>query len=231
MRCRLTKHGRTELVLATLIAWGACAAAVWAGMRVSQWFWGVAVVSLILWAFIVWFFRDPDRNIPQQDGIFISPADGRVADITQLGQDSRLGCDGVQIGIFMSVFDVHVNRAPCDGSVEAVEHHSGSFLDARVPDASERNESVAITMIHRRDGRDYSVIVRQIAGLIARRIVTELAPRQQIRRGDRIGMIKFGSRLELLVPRQLVGEIRVRVGTRVRAGESILVTAKETGAG
>jgi len=227
---RLTRYGRREVIVATLVAAGLLATAALAAWRWTPWVAPAGAAPVLAWLWVLWFFRDPDRPVPPDDGLFVSPADGRVTDITRLGPEGPLGCDGVQIGIFMNVFDVHVNRAPCDARVEKIVHAEGAFLDARDPAASQRNESVTITMTHTRDGRDHPVVVRQIAGLIARRIVTRLSPRQSVRRGERIGMIKFGSRVELLVPTAVADEVRVAVGGRVRGGESVLLAAKKTGA-
>lgn len=218
MVLKLTRYGLREVVIATVLAAGACAVLVWL-------FWPGAFAVVPLWALVLWFFRDPARGIPAGEGLFVSPADGRVADITTVGPDSALGCDGVQVGIFMNIFDVHVNRSPADGRVERIEHRCGRFLDARNQQASTQNESTTIRLNHTHDGKDYPIVVRQIAGLVARRIVTDIKEGQRLSRGERIGMIKFGSRLELLVPRELVGELCVSQGQRVRAGESVLITA------
>jgi len=196
------------------------------GALLAWLYWPAAPVALLLWAPVAWFFRDPSRRTPSQSGVFVSPADGRVSDITPLGADSLLGRDGVQVGVFMSLLDVHVNRSPCDGRVERIEHSDGVFLDARDPAASERNESATIFLRTDLDGKAFPVIVRQVAGLVARRIVTDLADAQTVRRGQRIGMIKFGSRLEVLAPRELAGEVRVRVGQKVRAGRTVLLAAE-----
>jgi phosphatidylserine decarboxylase len=180
-----------------------------------------------LWLWVVWFFRDPDRPAPAEEGVFLSPADGVVTDVTAVGPDGELGTDGVKVGVFMSLFNVHVNRAPCDGRVVSIEHRRGIFLDARDSEAGLRNESAAIRLAHDAGGRSHPIVVRQVAGLIARRIITDLAEGQTVRRGERIGMIKFGSRLELLVPRELVGEVRVAVGDKAVAGRTVLVAAPE----
>ena len=227
MGLRVAKHGRKELISATLIAAILCAAVGLLGWGVSRWFWWALVLPVVTWALVVWFFRDPQRKIPPQVGLFVSPADGRITDVTPLGTDGPLGREGVQVGIFMNVFDVHVNRSPCEGRVEKVEHRDGAFLDARDPGASQRNESTTITMTHRHGDQEYPVVMRQIAGLIARRIVTDLTVGQSIGRGERIGMIKFGSRVELLLPRELAGEVRVVVGERVKGGQTILAATDD----
>lgn len=221
----LTKYGARELAIGTLALGTGVAVSAWAAARFSPWLWALAACDLAVWAWVLAFFRDPERLAPPGDGLFVSPADGRVSDITPLGADSLLGCPGIQIGVFMNVFNVHVNRAPCDGEVVSVTHRDGAFLDVRDPHASERNESTAIHLRHSHGGQAYPVVVRQIAGLVARRIVTDLAAGQTLRRGQRIGMIKFGSRLELLLPESLAAEIRVSVGQKVRAGQTVLAEA------
>jgi phosphatidylserine decarboxylase len=172
---------------------------------------------------VLWFFRDPERTTDGAPGAFISPADGRVAEITPVGPEGPLGRDGLRIGVFMNIFSVHVNRSPCDAVVEKAEHHAGAFLDARLPEAAWKNEHATIHLAVRRDGRDWPVVVRQVAGKVARRIVTDLRPGQQLQRGERFGMIKFGSYLELTVPRELAGEVRVRLGEQVYAGRTVLI--------
>jgi len=220
---KLAEYGRRELVIASILAALAIAMAAGLAMILSPWAMLAAAVAATAWLAVVGFFRDPDRTAPNGEGLLLSPADGTVTDVTEIGPESDLGRDGVQVGIFMSVLNVHVNRAPCRGRIEAVTHKAGAFLDARDPASSQRNESATITMLYERDGMSHPVVVRQIAGMIARRIVTDLTPGQQVQSGQRIGMIKFGSRLELLAPRELAGEVRVKVGQKVRAGQTVLI--------
>jgi len=224
---KLTHYGRREWLGLTVLAVLVCA-----GLGAAAWRWSFlwlvpAACVTVVWLWAIWFFRDPDRRVPDAPGLFVSPADGVVADITPLGPDDPLGVQGTRVGVFMSIFNVHVNRAPCDGTVESIEHHPGAFLDVRKPEAAIRNESTTIRMTCTHGGAAYPVIVRQIAGLVARRIVTDLAEGQAVRRGERFGMIKFGSRLELLVPAALAGEVRVAVGDRAVAGETVLFAASE----
>jgi len=224
---RLTRYGVREIVIGTVLVVCLWALVVWGLWGFWWWVAPLVVVLGLCWVWMLLFFRDPDRDIPRGEGLFVSPADGRVTDITNVGPESRLGCEGLRVGVFMSIFNVHVNRSPCDGRVEEVAYTRGAFLDARNPHASERNESAAIRMIHSHNGKEYPVLVRQIAGLVARRIVTDVSEGQVVSRGERIGMIKFGSRLELMLPRELVGDVRVRLGDRVRAGRSVLITCKK----
>ena len=225
--CGLTKYGRKELCIATILFVAVAGALGWLGWSVSWWFWPAAAAVAVVWLWVLWFFRDPNRAGPADAGALISPADGVVSDITPIGADSELGCDGVRIGVFMSIFSVHVNRSPADGRIDSLEHRPGAFLDARDPTASERNESMTIRMTRRSETGEHPIVVRQIAGLVARRIVTDLTEGQTVTRGQRIGMIKFGSRLELLVPHELVGEIAVQIGEAARAGETVLVRAAD----
>jgi phosphatidylserine decarboxylase len=222
MRLPFAKYGLAELFLATVVCGLAGVLAAWLA-------WPAAVVPLALWLWVLWFFRDPQRQPPAEAGVFLSPADGRVTDITAVGTDGELGLEGLRIGIFMSVFDVHVNRSPCAGVVERIDRHRGTFLDARDPAAWGRNESATIRLGCARNGEVHPVIVRQVAGLVARRIVTDAKIAQEVVPGQRIGMIKFGSRVELAVARSMVGEVRVQVGQTVRAGQTVLMTEPRKG--
>ncbi len=214
MHIPLTKYGLREIIIATLVC--AVLATVAAVL-----FWPIVILPAVVWVYVICFFRDPPRRPAEQEA-FICPADGRVVDITPVDAQSPLGTDGVRIGIFMSIFDVHVNRSPFDATVEKIEHHNGGHADARKPEASERNESATIRLTaNGGDGQAFPLIVRQIAGLIARRIVTDLRVGQQVTAGQRIGMVKFGSRVEVMIPLGLVGQIAVRVGQTVAVGQRI----------
>lgn len=224
----LTAYGRREWLLCTLVTAAACVSIVLLAYEAGMWWLLLLDVPVTVWLAVLWFFRDPDRTTPDDEYLLISPADGHVADITNVGADSPLGCEGVKIGIFMNIFDVHVNRSPAAARVVSCEHMDGAFLDARDPTAATRNESTTIRLACTRGGnnqdKEYPLAIRQVAGLIARRIVTDLAEGQQLRRGQRIGMIKFGSRVELFVPRELVGRVEVRLAQRVLAGTTVLVS-------
>jgi len=210
------------VLLITLLAWVCTALIGWFAALANPWLGLAAVVPLGAWVFTIFFFRDPDRTTPVGMGLFVSPADGRVADITPLGAESDLGEPGVRIGIFMNLHNVHVNRMPCDATVQSVEHLDGVFLDARDPAAAERNESARVVLSHPAGGAEYRIVVRQVAGLVARRIVTAIQPGDTLSRGQRFGLIKFGSRLELLLPDALEAEVRVQIGQKVCAGLSVL---------
>ena len=222
---RLTQYGRREWLGSTAVAAAGCGALAVMALLMNPLCLLPAIPIVLVWLWVLWFFRDPERDPPADEGLFVSPADGVVADVAPIGPDSALKTDGLKVGVFMNVLNVHVNRVPCDGRIESIEHHDGAFLDVRKPDAAFRNESTTIRLSHTRNGKEHTVVVRQVAGLIARRIVTDLAQGQVVRRGERIGMIKFGSRLEVLLPRELVGEVRVAVGDKAVAGRTVLVTA------
>ena len=222
---KVTPYGRREIVAAGLLAGLAAALVAVLAWAFSPLFLIALALPLGGWILVLTFFRDPPREAPSAEGLFVSPADGRVADITPIGPDSPLGADGVQVGIFMSVFDVHVNRCPETGRVDRIERRRGAFLDARDPQAAGRNEATTIRITCARGETSFPIVVRQVAGLIARRIVTDLAEGQNVRRGQRIGMIKFGSRVELMVPRGQAGRVLVEVGRRVRAGQTVLIAA------
>ena len=188
--------------LAVLGLWGA-------------WWW-VWAPALALFAGVCGFFRDPARPIPRDRGAVVSPADGKVTHITT-NEDPEAGpVGGPCISIFLSVLDVHVNRFPHEGTVETIHYEAGRFLNALNPDSGRENES---NWLHLRCG-GRRLTVRQIAGLIARRIVCRAQEGQTLRRGQRFGLIRFGSRTELYLPPG--ARVEARVGQKVRGGRSVL---------
>lgn len=190
---------------------GATILAFAAGLKV------VLCVFLIVTLFVIWFFRNPQRYPPasEKEGLIISPADGRVIRIEETTSDEKPGQTFLKISIFMNIFDVHVNRIPCAGEVRSIRYREGKFLSANLDKASEFNERNTI-LLQTADGRE--IITVQIAGLIARRIVCWLKEGMQVSRGERFGMIRFGSRLEVFLP--LGSTLLVKVGEKVRAGET-----------
>jgi phosphatidylserine decarboxylase len=180
----------------------------------------LVVVPIVLAAFFLWFFRDPNRAIPQGPGQIVSPADGLVtaAEWIETTAGSRL-----RLSIFLNVFDVHVNRAPVSGTVKVVEIREGAFLNAMKPESVLHNEQTLIVI----DAGAYDVSFKQIAGLLARRIVCNVKPGDHVERGQRVGLIKFGSRVDVLLPAE--AELRVKTGTRVRGGLSVLAVVPEAG--
>jgi phosphatidylserine decarboxylase len=163
--------------------------------------------------FFLWFFRDPEREVPTGPGEIVSPGDGVVteSDWIETASGSRL-----RLSIFLNVFDVHVNRAPVAGTVKAVEHREGRFLNAMKPESVVLNEQTLVVI----DAGGYEVSYKQIAGLLARRIVCSVKVGDYVERGQRVGLIKFGSRVDVLMPGDAVPQ--VKNGTRVRGGSTIL---------
>ena len=186
-------------------------------------FWPLALITIpvLIWLFA--FFRDPHRIVPVDEDIMVSPADGTVSDITHLDNEPRLGGPAVRIGIFLSVFNVHINRSPCDARVVKTEYKRGKFINAMHHNkASEENESNTVVLGEAQTGKPVAV-VKQIVGLIARRIVFTSKKGELVARGERIGLIKFGSRTELTVPDWLQPQVLVKEGQTVRGGADILV--------
>jgi phosphatidylserine decarboxylase len=178
--------------------------------------WGWGVVPILLAAFFLWFFRDPQRAIPQGAGLIVSPGDGKVTETATIGTP-----DGPRqrISIFLSVFDVHVNRSPIAGVLTAVRYRKGQYLNAMNPDSADRNEQNVVTV--RGDGIE--VTFKQIAGLLARRIVFRPGEGDSVERGQRVGLIKFGSRVDVILPAD--ADLRVKIGDRVKGGASVLAVA------
>jgi phosphatidylserine decarboxylase len=183
----------------------------------SPWSW-LAIVPGGLLAILLYFFRDPTRNIPAAQNAIVAPADGKVVEISHLDHDEFLGGPAVRIGIFLSLFNVHVNRAPSEGRVLDLRYRPGEFISATRPESSIRNESMWIGF-ENAAGRRFAV--RQISGMVARRIVCKLERGQEVARGEKFGMIKLGSRTELVLP---AGDVRLAVGLgqNVRGGRMIL---------
>lgn len=187
----------------------AVAAAVWA---LASWPW--AILPLLLAAFFLWFFRDPERVIAQEPGLIVSPADGKVTEVARIQTPEG---ERQRVSIFLSVFDVHVNRSPVAGVVREVRYRKGEYLNAMNPECAVRNEQ-NLAVVDCDEG--YQVAFVQIAGLLARRIVFTKRVGDRLRRGERVGLIKFGSRTDLLLPGH--AEVLVKVGDRVRGAASIV---------
>jgi phosphatidylserine decarboxylase len=185
-------------------------------------YWPLAIPCLLASALVVWFFRDPQRVVPTEVGLVVAPADGKVVAIERIEYDPYLEGPALQIGIFLSVFNVHVNRSPVASRIIGLTYKPGKFLNALRPRSAQENEQLAIRLEETHPPyRRY--IVRQIAGAIARRIVCWVRPGDSLARGARFGMIKLGSRTELILPagnHEL--EIHVQIGQHVKAGHSVI---------
>jgi phosphatidylserine decarboxylase len=185
----------------------------------------LSLIPLVLAAFFLWFFRDPHRTIPTGIGLIVSPGDGRVTETVSITTP-----EGAmqRISIFLSVFDVHVNRAPISGTVSRVHYQKGQFLNAMNPASAEHNEQSIVTLRGQGADAGFEITFKQIAGLLARRIVCRCAEGQNFERGQHVGLIKFGSRVDVLLPAN--AELRVRVGDRVKGGASVLAAVPAPGA-
>ena len=172
-----------------------------------------ALPACLLALFFLWFFRDPERSIPDSSGAVVSPGDGKVTDVSSV---SLNGISRTRISIFLSVFDVHVNRSPVAGTIRDVRYQKGKFLNAMSPASAEHNEQNTVTV----EGDGQTVIFKQIAGLLARRIVFNKKAGDRVERGERVGLIKFGSRVDVLLDAS--ARMQIKVGDRVKGGSSVL---------
>lgn len=201
MRSPLTKYGLPQMAVfpaALIVAMVIVAAGTIAFLPV----WAVVLIEAALAAVLVWvlmFFRDPKRVCPSDPNLLLAPADGRITDIEMVDEDGFIGGPALRIGIFLSIFNVHINRAPCNARVETITYKKGKFINAMNSQSGRINESNNLGLV-RTDSPKDKLIVRQISGAIARRIVCATAEGRELAGGEQFGMIKFGSRTELYVP-------------------------------
>src|SRR5271154_6677023 len=172
-----------------------------------------AIVPFLLACFFLWFFRDPERPVPIEAGLVVSPADGKITEVARIQTPDG---ERIRLSIFLSVFDVHVNRSPIAGTVREVRYQKGKYLNALNPESAEKNEQNLVTV----QGDEFDVTFKQIAGLLARRIVFRFQVGDFVERGQRVGLIKFGSRVDVLLPGH--AHVRVALGQRVKGGASVL---------
>jgi phosphatidylserine decarboxylase len=195
-------YGFSLLAVGVLLVWAT-----------GNWAWCVAPVLLA--AFFLWFFRDPQRVIPAGAGLIVSPGDGKVTETVAISTPEG---PRQRISIFLSVFNVHVNRSPIGGVLSRVNYQKGQYLNAMNPASADRNEQNIVTV----SGDGFEVTFKQIAGLLARRIVFNHTQGERVQRGQRVGLIKFGSRVDVILPAE--AEIQVKVGQMVQGGASILAS-------
>jgi phosphatidylserine decarboxylase len=179
--------------------------------------WALSLIPLVLAVFFLWFFRDPARAIPAGNGLIVSPGDGKVTETAAIATPEG---PRQRISIFLSVFDVHVNRSPISGVLSRVAYQEGKYLNAMNPASAERNEQNVVTVRGQGQDAGLEVTFKQIAGLLARRIVFNHREGEAVARGQRVGLIKFGSRVDVVLPADAV--LRVRVGDRVQGGATVL---------
>ncbi|MCA9473091.1 MAG: phosphatidylserine decarboxylase family protein [Nitrospirales bacterium] len=178
---------------------------------------GTALALGAVAGYCAWFFRNPARSIPSGDDLIVSPGDGKVVAIEREFESRFLKTDSIRVSIFLNIFNVHINRVPCGGVLQDVVYQPGQFIPADRPDASVNNEQNAL-MIRRADGK--KVLCVQVAGLIARRIVCWALPGEQVQKGERFGLIRFGSRMDLYLPHE--SHVSVKVGEHVKGGTSVI---------
>jgi phosphatidylserine decarboxylase len=212
------REGLIFIAIATLLTAGAFGLAV---TRRSWGLWLAAFVLLLLALWVAYFFRDPERTGERGTSLVVSPADGKLIMITEVDEPSFVQGRAIRLSIFMNVFDVHVNRYPVDGVVRHVQYNKGKFINAAAEKSSLENEQMSVGI---ETGR-HRVLVRQIAGLIARRIVTYSKPGDVAKQGERMGIIRFGSRVDVFIPTNSV--LRGKLGDITTAGVSVLAELRD----
>ena len=224
-RLPFARVGLAELLVMTVCA--TAASGLSAGLAVKStgitaWCcWLLCVAAAVVGVLIGWFFRNPQRNVPAEHGLVVSPADGKVVEIEDIEFDEYVGGPAKKIGIFLSIFNVHINRAPIAGRVIGLKYRPGKYLNALRPESARENEQLAV-YLEELAAPYRGMVVRQITGAIARRIVCWLKPGDTLVRGVQFGMIKLGSRTELVLPAEAGLELRVRVGDKVQAGTTVM---------
>jgi phosphatidylserine decarboxylase len=207
------REGYPFIGIATVIAVAAFALAL---ARRSWALWLLAIVITVLALWVAYFFRDPERTGERGTNIVVAPADGKLIMITEVDEPAFVGGRATRLSIFMNVFNVHVNRYPVDGTVQYVHYNKGKFLNAAAEKSSLENEQSSVGI----ESGPYRILVRQIAGLVARRIVTYSQKGQHVKQGDRMGIIRFGSRVDVFLPTD--AKLRVELGTLTTAGTTVL---------
>lgn len=207
------REGYPFIGIATVLAIAAFALAL---ARRSWALWLLAIVITVLALWVAYFFRDPERTGERGGNIVVAPADGKLIMITDVDEPAFVGGRATRLSIFMNVFNVHVNRYPVDGTVQYVHYNKGKFLNAAAEKSSLENEQSSVGI----ESGPYRILVRQIAGLVARRIVTYSQKGQQVKQGDRMGIIRFGSRVDVFLPTD--AKLRVELGTLTTAGTTVL---------
>jgi phosphatidylserine decarboxylase len=231
MRIPLTKYGWPQVVIYPLVILAmmiVCLAVAshYLADRAAAALWAAELVLLALLAWSLSFFRDPRREIPPDEKLLVAPADGTVRDVETVDEPQFIGGPALRIGIFLSVFNVHINRSPCDAKVEKITYRRGRFLNAMNPLAGKVNESNDVAMVRAKPPND-RLVVRQVSGAIARRIVCAARVGQPLAAGEPFGMIKFGSRTELYVPAGEYIECAVQIGDKVKAGITPLIRYRD----
>ncbi len=224
MRIPITKYGLPQVVVYPAVVLAVMVGVLFVLKRQLP-AWGVVVIELVLLTVLLWilsFFRDPQRQAPDGANILLSPADGVVSDIATVDEQTFVEGKALRIGIFLNIFNVHINRMPCAARVESVTYRKGRFINAMNADSGRVNESNDIGLTRLEEPVD-KLLLRQVSGAIARRIVCEAQVGEEFGSGEKFGMIKFGSRTELYLPIRGEATCRVKVGDKVKAGLTVLV--------
>ncbi|MBN2455937.1 MAG: phosphatidylserine decarboxylase family protein [Sedimentisphaerales bacterium] len=224
MNFKLTKYGQPQIIVLQVALIVLMLICLFVGMNFLSLLAVLfieTVIALILISAIL-FFRDPERIVPVEANLLLAPADGKIIDIETIQESSFINGRAIRIGIFMSIFDVHINRSPCNANIHRITYVKGKHKNAANPDSGRVNESNELAMV-RTDSPGDKLIVRQISGAIARRIVCEAKKGQTLTSGQKFGMVKFGSRAELYVPVSDKSQCLVKVGDKVKAGVTALV--------
>jgi phosphatidylserine decarboxylase len=224
MRIPLTKYGWPQVVLypAYILSMMIIIAV---GRPATMPGWVFISIEVLLGAVLVWnlsFFRDPQRSCPTDSNLLLSPADGQITDIEQVENNVFIGGSATRIGIFLSIFNTHINRAPCNVKVEKITYKKGKYKNALNPESARVNESNELNLV-RTDSPQDRLIVRQISGAIARRIVCDTTEGSELTGGEKFGMLKFGSRTELYLPLRENAKCMVKIGDKVKAGLTTLI--------
>ncbi|MCI0379947.1 MAG: phosphatidylserine decarboxylase [Gemmataceae bacterium] len=222
-RFGLARYGLAEVAVFSLLFCLFGGLSLWGALALHWLLWLPLAALTLAWLEILYFFRDPERAIPVDPDVMVSPADGTVTHVEETDEVDFPHGKAFRISIFLSIFNVHVNRTPWTARVAQVRYFPGAFLDARNPDSAVRNEQLWLDLV---DVRGLALRVKQISGAIARRIVCWLKPGDTLERGERFGMIKLGSRTDLLLPADCVLEVLVKPGDKVRGGASVLLRLK-----
>jgi phosphatidylserine decarboxylase len=214
---RLAPYGIREVIISSLCL----AATALALSALSPW---LVAIPAVVFGWVLYFFRDPIRVIPQGEELVVSPADGQVVDIQEMVEDRFLNEPCVRVGIFLSIFNVHVNRSPIAGIVKDTRYTVGQFFHANSPRATTENEANDVYLHSDRLG--LGMVLRQISGQAARRIVCTCKPDDVLEKGEKFGMIKFGSRTELYIPKSRLDSLKIKLRDRVKGGETVLAVLK-----
>lgn len=216
---KFAREGRPFIVVAALIA---LALLAWALNSASAVIWVLAILFVPIALWVPWFFRDPERDGERGHHLVVAPADGKVVLISEVNEPAFLHGPSMRISIFMNVFSVHVNRYPVSGIVRMVQYSRGKFLNAAAPEASTENEQMSVGI----ESGTQRVMMRQIAGLVARRIIAYSREGERVEQGERMGLIRFGSRVDVFVP--IGSDIRVKLGELTTAGTTVIAELPDT---